>query len=317
MTLRSFVGRLRGDGHSDALTEQVLARLDESAARQNGEVASLRHELASLHNDIWASKVVRIGDRLLVGSRHLNLVFYIEADDKLIGPRLMVEGEYEPATTAFVKRVVTPDSTCIDVGANFGYYACMMGHLAWKGRTISFEADPATYRLLIDNIAINWCEGPVEARNVAVAAEAGELTLHRWINRSGNTGIIPPSREIAPGVRVDSQEFTVPAVTLDSLVGTVAQVDLVKIDVEGAETLVVAGMGELVRTYRPTVVLEWSPSQMVAAGSKPEELADRLAAWGIPVYTIDFDGRLRPLEVDQLAELPYQNIVLQPPERSG
>ena len=64
-------------------------------------------------------------------------------------PRFVVEGEYEPETTAFIRQTVKRDHICVDVGANFGYFACMMGHLAWDGRVIAYEADPKIYELLV------------------------------------------------------------------------------------------------------------------------------------------------------------------------
>ena len=79
-----------------------------------------------------------------------------------------------------------------------------MGHLAWNGRVIAYEADPKIYELLVSNVSMNWCERNVEPVNAAVAAEVGELTLHRWLHRSGNTGVIAPPPELGRRVRKHS-----------------------------------------------------------------------------------------------------------------
>ena len=232
----------------------------------------------------------------------------LEAGDQLIAPRFVVDGEYEPHTTAFLKTVVRPDSMCVDVGANFGYYSCLLGHLAWAGKVLSYEADPQMHALLVDNVAINWCEPNVTPINAAVAAEDGELTLHRWLNRSGNSGIIKPP----DGFIVQSEPFTVPAVTLDSLVGQLPKVDLVKIDVEGAESLVVAGMSSFVKSFRPIVVLEWSPTQIKDAGSTVDELAAALIAWNTDISVLGPGGRQDPIAPSDLSSLTYQNVVFTP-----
>jgi len=235
-------------GRADA----TLIDRDDAVARLDDAFGDIRRRLDRLDDSIWASKVVRVDDRLLAGCRHANLVFLLDAHDQLLTPRFVVDGEYEPHTTAFLKRVVEHDDVCLDVGANFGYYTCLFSHLAWNGRVLAYEADPDVHRLLVENVAINWSEPNVETVNAAVGARAGELTLHRWINRAGNSGIIPPPE----GWVVDTEQFTVEAVTLDALVGTLPKVDVVKIDVEGAESMVVAGMSSFIDEFRPTVVLE-------------------------------------------------------------
>jgi FkbM family methyltransferase len=287
-------------------------QLDDQAASIDRRFSEVREALRSLTDDVWSSKVVRVGDRLLVGCRHLDLVFLMQADDQLIVPRFVVDGEYEPTTTAFLKRTVGPESVCIDVGANFGYYACLMGHLAWKGQTYAYEADPEMHSVLVDNVSINWCEGLVHPINSAVGATDGELTLHRWDRRYGNSGIINPADVFAPGAGPDSHEFTVPCIALDSLVDRFERVDVVKIDVEGAESLVVEGMSKFVERYLPTVVFEWSPSQTRQAGFEPAALARAIGDWGFQVSVIGPDSELIPIDDNALPELPYQNIVLQP-----
>ena len=312
----AFGRRVRDGVFGARRHDEAVNTLDELTRGQRAladELTAMRADLQQIRNDVWASKVASVGDRLLVGSRHEKLVFHVEARDELIVPRFVVEGEYEPETTAFIRQTVKRDHICVDVGANFGYFACMMGHLAWDGRVIAYEADPKIYELLVDNVAMNWCERNVEPINAAVAAEVGELTLHRWLHRSGNTGVIAPP----PNWIVDSEDFTVRSITLDSLVGQLPRVDLVKIDVEGAESLVVAGMSEFIAHYRPTVVFEWAPIQIADAGFAPVELAASVGAWDMDISTLGPEGRRSPINFATLVSLPYQNVVLTPRERRG
>src|SRR5262245_25797121 len=109
----------------EGLRRALVGELDQLRASTAAELERLRAEIATTRNAIWSSKAVTAGDRIIVGCRHLNLVFYIDPDDHLIGPRFIVDGEYEPATTAFVLEHIGSDDTCIDVGANFGYYSCL------------------------------------------------------------------------------------------------------------------------------------------------------------------------------------------------
>ncbi len=295
----------------DALAERV-DQLDRTVAGLDS-TDRLQVSIDALRNDVWHSKVVNVGDRLLVGSRHLSMVFLVETSDRLIGPRFIVDGEYEPETTAFMMRTIRPDFVCIDVGANFGYYTCLMAKLSWLGRTISFEPDPQVFALLRDNVHINWCERVAEPMNAAVGAAPGILTLHRRLTRSGNTSIVRmTAAELEQIGEAESEEFSIDCVTLDDVGRRLGRVDIVKIDVEGAESLVFEGMAELVRTHRPTIVMEWSPDQTTQAGFSVAALADRFKSLELQPHRLNLDGSIVPVEHAEVAGLTYQNLVFTP-----
>jgi FkbM family methyltransferase len=241
------------------------------------------------------------------------MVFLVDAGDRLIGPRFIVDGEYEPETTSFMLKTIKPDNVCIDVGANFGYYTCLMARLSWRGRTISFEPDPHVFELLRDNVHINWCEAVVEPVNAAVGNSAGNLTLYRRISRSGNTSIIRmEADELDLLGEKATEEFTIDCVCLDDYADQLDRVDIVKVDVEGAESLVLAGMQELVRRHRPTVVMEWSPAQAVRAGFSVADLTDQVRSLCLLPHTLGANGALSPVSYQDLASLTYRNLVLTP-----
>ncbi len=274
---------------------------------------SLRDELASLREDVWHSKAVNLGDRLLVGARPFGLVFLIEPDDRLLGPRFVLDGEYETDTTAFLMRTVETEDVCIDVGANFGYFTCLMARRAWQGRTIAFEPDPRVFELLRENVFVNWSQHVVETINAAVGDVNGTITLHRRIGRSANTSLIAAALdEEDPTGRPRTEELVVDCVTLDSLSDRLQRVDLVKIDVEGAETLVVEGMQELVRRHRPTILMEWSPGQAAGGGYDLDELAKLLQSLDLSPKVILPGGETRAIGFGELAGLTYQNVVFSP-----
>jgi len=289
-----------------------LEQLDIKVAELGRRGAS-SDDVAALREDIWHSKVVNLGDRLLVGARHLNLVFLVDPTDRLIGPRFIVDGEYEPETTAFMRRVVNETSVCIDVGANFGYYSCLLGHLAWRGRVLAYEADPEVHRLLRDNVWINWCSAIVEPHNAAVADRDGTLRLYRRLTRAGNTSIIESTPEELEALDEPASEpFDVPAIALDSLLVHLSRVDLVKIDVEGAEALVLEGMRELVARRHPTIVMEWSPWQTRRAGFEVSKLVSLIGELDLIPHRIGPGGTTEEISLDALAGLTYQNLVLIP-----
>ena len=278
-------------------------------------LSTLHQRLDALSDDVWHSKAVNLGDRLLVGARHLGLVFLVQADDRLIGPRFVIDGEYEPETTEFMRRTVGETSVCIDVGANFGYYTCLLARLAWRGRTYAFEADPQVHALLRENVFINWCERLVEPIIRAVADQEESFRSFGELGDRATPASSAPRRRssnILPSHRPRNSGLRAPRSTPSPLTGRLERLDLVKIDVEGAESLVVRGMGELVRHHRPTIVMEWSPWQSERAGFALDDLIGQLAALDLTPHVLGADGSPRAISYEALAALDYQNIVLRP-----
>jgi FkbM family methyltransferase len=280
-------------------------------ARQTDLLESIQREVVYLRSDIWHARAVPIDGQILAGSRHLGLLYMVNSNDTLLGPQFLMEGECEPATTAFLRRTVKPTDVCIDVGANFGYFTCLMAKLAWQGQTMAFEADPQMCALLRRNILINWCDNGAEALNLAVGAEDGKMTLYRRVGRAGNTSIIQMRpEELEAFGEPPSEPFTVDCVALDHYAGELPKVDVVKIDVEGAESLVLAGMEALVRRHRPLIVMEWSPIQTERAGFTLTDLAAMIDKYELAPHLIMPDGDLEERSVADLPGLGYQNIVL-------
>ena len=169
------------------------------------------------------------------------------------------------------------------------------------------------FELLRENVFVNWCQPAVETINAAVGDTNGTITLHRRIGRSANTSLIAAAPdEDDPTGEARVEELAVDCVTLDSLADQLQRLDLVKIDVEGAETLVVKGMQQLVRRYRPTILMEWSPGQAAEGGFDMEELAGQLRSLELAPSVILPDGDTRGISYGELAELSYQNVVFRP-----
>jgi FkbM family methyltransferase len=296
----------------------LLDRLDHLEHRLEAiEAAMVRQEellgrdLSTRVDGLWASKATAIGDRVLVGCRHLDLAFYFPADDRLLMPQFVVNGEYERTTTAHLLAQLPPDGVCLDVGANVGYYTCLMSRICWQGRVVAFEADPEVFELLRDNVAINWCEKVAEPRNHAVADRSGSLTLYRRIGRSGNTSIADvPEGERERFGEPASVPFDVGCVTVDEIAADLERLDVVKIDVEGAEALVLEGMRETVARLDPLIIMEWSPDQALTAGGSARGLAEIVESLGLNANVFELDGSLRPITPTQLEHLTYQNVAL-------
>ena len=278
----------------------------------------LNHLLESVHRLETFSHGTRatyIGDkRVLVRIvvANANIAFIVESDDKLLTPWFMATGTYETDLTDFLVTQLTKDSHCLDVGANFGYFTCLMARFCPEGKIIGVEADTQIYQLTRDNIDINGFGNVASARNAAARETAEPVTMYRRTGRSGNTSIASVSesftREMGEPPVVP---FTVPGLRVDDLLADFGgRLDFMKVDVEGAEPLVFRGARETIsRNPQLTVVMEWSPGQIQHAGFHVAEFLSELDAAGLKPFDL-VDGQERAISFATLAGLPYRAGVI-------
>ena len=151
-----------------------------------------------------------------------------------------------------LQRLLSPGDVFIDVGANVGLYALKAARLVGPtGRVLALEPGAEAYGHLTSNLALNafsWAE----TMKVAASDRAGEAVLHHV-----PLGNDPQAFSLIANDRAEEGE-TVETLTLDSLVERcgLTRVDLIKIDVEGAEPMVIAGARRLLETFRPAVIFE-------------------------------------------------------------
>lgn len=197
------------------------------------------------------------------------IAYLVEADDLLISPWFIITGSYETRITKFLLRNLRSDSNCLDVGANFGYFACLMARFCPDGQVLAVEPDPQVFPLLRDNLAINGFADRATGLHAAVADSERMITLYRRDLRSANTSIVAATEAFTRLMGEPPVEpFAVAATTIDTLATTLGgRVDFLKIDVEGAEPLVLAGARETIAANpQIQIVMDWSPGQIEAAG---------------------------------------------------
>ena len=220
--------------------DALRGRVDELQARLDTEPASQPAATSSLHGTYVGDNRMLIAT--LWGGRLLG-----PADDLSLMPELVVNGTYDVPFTAFVQRHIQPGDTVIDVGANFGLFTLLLAYQVWEfGRVISYEASPRVLELLRDNVALNWLDDRIQIVPKAAAAASGSLPFLAP-RRFAMTGSLQPVEHLlSTENRVDSLDrIKVEAEPLDVHAGRFERIDLIKVDVEGAEEQVFAGMERL------------------------------------------------------------------------
>jgi FkbM family methyltransferase len=206
----------------------------------------------------------------------------------MIGREILRQGCWEWETFCFLEEWLSPGMTVIDVGANIGQYAMLAStRVGPHGRVHCFEPHPGVYQVLTRNLRRSGCANVV-ARPLALAATPGARDLFlQPIDNVGATSFKPRDTAL-PGSRV-----RVKATTLDAYVKArrLGRVDLIKIDVEGAELEVLEGAARTLDA-NPDIVLvvEFLRENAQRFGRSVEELETHLRALGFRLFSINMGG---------------------------
>lgn len=204
----------------------------------------------------------------------------------IIGQYIYYFGLWEPTITAWVSRRLAPGDVFLDVGANIGYYSLLASHLVGpRGSVVAIEASPATFQALSHNLAMNKIAN-VRALNLAASDRAGRLTLYRGEEHNSGRATVVDGQ----GLEVEAE---VPAAPLNSILsaGELRRLRLAKIDVEGAEAQVVAGMGALIEQGRDDleIIIEINPAQLQHQGTTAEVVLAPFLRAGYHAYVLAND----------------------------
>ena len=180
----------------------------------------------------------------------------------------------------------------IDIGASIGLWSLLAAERRPDARIHAFEPVPEVAAHCERHVALNGLE-TIVLNVAAVGAEDGVAPFYAI--RTANTGA---SSLIAR--RFPADEIAVPVVTLDSYVerARLDRVDVLKVDVEGAERLVfVGGRRTLSRDDAPAIFFEVDERLCAAAGTTPREVKQTLVDYGYGIFTWR-RGAFGPVAVD-------------------
>ena len=205
-------------------------------------------------------------------------------------------GIHSYSEASLVRRFLPADGVFLDVGANQGELTLVAARRAPEGSVIAFEPVPTWFELLGENVRLNGLRN-VRLVNAAVADIEGTHEMFAPADDHGGGGHNEGLSTFGRAGELDRPVGVVPTVTLDRFAEREAidRVDVIKIDVEGAEGLVLSGARELLARCRPVLVLEWNPGALAAVSGPPEQLLRELSALGYRISEVDPFARIRPL----------------------
>ncbi len=228
-------------------------------------------------------RLLRWASRFLVAKLEPGTYIRVSDATDSVEQAIVYQGLLEPEDVRFFLSLLEPGMTVFDVGANLGTYALLAARrVGPSGRLHAFEPGPATADRLRGNVRLNGLSNVV-VNQAAVSDRAGVITLYLQDDSDCNT--------LTAGAGTPVQ---VPALTLDDYVGThnLGQVDVLKMDVEGAEVTALRGGGRLLAAPRaPLILLEFNPQALEKAGSSVSELRQLLEGHAYRCHALQaYDG---------------------------
>ena len=168
----------------------------------------------------------------------------------------------------------------MDVGANQGYFTLQSASLVGpEGAVHAFEPSPQVADLLEFNCRLNSRDNITLHRN-AVSNECGIVEFNVATNEHCG---LSSMRDIG---HLSIKKINIPSITLDSIKETLPYVKLVKIDVEGAEFMILQGMCELIQRDHPYIIFELTNDFLLQMGSNAAMVVDYLTALNYTCYEI-------------------------------
>jgi FkbM family methyltransferase len=225
--------------------------------------------------------------------------------------QIFIAGCIDPNEFAFLDKVLEPGMSFLDAGANEGIYTLFAAVRVGNGAVWAFEPSQREMERLERNIQLNGL-GNVKTFRMGLADEDGEAEL--TVAAAEHSGQNTFGEFVYPTVESLRREV-VPVRTLDRVVEDqgITSLDVVKVDVEGAEQRLLRGARNALRAFRPIILLEASDAALRKQDGDRKRLCEELTAQDYRIYSFDPGSGLPTARI----LTPYSdNLVAAPVEKA-
>lgn len=307
--------------HAAARMAQAEDRMDELKASVDSSVAGMERRIddllpafARIESYALASArrvAVPCGPGEILLRTSVGFVLCPSTDHPLLAT-LMETGELEPGVRQLIERLLEPDDAFIDIGANIGMHTIAAARaMGGRGRIFAFEAFEPTARLLERTVWLNGFAGMVEVHASAVCDEAGQRTLFLG-QTSGHHSLYPLSAQGAD----ERSCASVRCVRLDEALDASIPVELLKMDVEGAELEVLASSDRLIAANPGIgIIAEFASVHLQRTGHSVDHWLGEFERRGLVWRVIDdSSGRLLDWDRDRIGAATSVNLFFARPD---
>lgn len=303
---------VEGDLPSEKIMDYLLGELVGKWKRLSAQYGFRRAPVRTV-NRLLSWLVRCLSQRaVIVRLPRWKLKVLLPAKWKGIGRYVFAFREFYEPELAYLQNLLFPRGTFVDVGANLGIYTLVASRIVGNlGCVIAFEPSMQSFPLLRKNVALNGLTN-ICAFRAALSERAEKVRLyHAPCCPSGNSLAHHPSFP-------ESFEEVVTE-TLDAVLQRISaeRVDVIKIDVQGAEELVLRGAQKVVASTNPVIIFEFWPEGASLLGLSPYGAWNLLEGLGYRFFTVRSDCTISRIESPP-TDMAYVNILaIHPDKRKG
>jgi FkbM family methyltransferase len=228
-----------------------------------------------------------------------------------MGGQIFFRGSYSGDQLTLIEKLLDRADVFLDVGANQGEFSIAAARIVQQGKVIAFEPVSEYRERLIENVRLNNFVN-VQVISVALGEKEGSLPIYdqqeMFMDGTRHEGL--PTL-FASESRHHAREV-VPVKRLDDVLREldVSRVNVIKLDIEGAEWNALRGAVNTLARCRPTLIVEIGRETCQAAGYEPEALVEWLSGLGYRIEKIIEGGKTIPINQESLEN--FQNVVAYP-----
>lgn len=244
------------------------------------------------------------------------LRYYLFPDDDLSLIYLRKTLFDDPNIFPLLERIISPNATVVDVGANVGLFTLFAAKRANLGHIYAFEPEMINFGRLRENITLARLKN-VTVEQSALSNYIGTATLNVFSENRVLNSLGRPIIRTSEKVYESDETQEVPITTLDCFAETygLSHIDLLKVDVEGAEPKVFAGCEQLLRNRKlKYIVFEISQTPLHALGYTAYDTFDTLEKHGYIIKRILTGGNTRVIDRREDANVILANFLAVRPE---
>ena len=277
------------DGNGDALIHETLSAHDVTATTVRRALGQANQHSTPTPFSVRLSP----SDVAYVSVGGIDVA--LDTADQSVSAHIIEAGEWEPRVVHVLRKYLTAGSVFVDIGANVGWHTVVGSSIVGSaGRVYAIEPNPDNARLIAHTVQRNNLTN-VELLPFALSERTGFAAFRSAIGSNGgfawgnDPSFIDPAVTIVPTVRFDDLD--------------IAHVDVIKMDVEGAEPQVMRGAVEMIERDHPVIVFEFSCEMTQRVGGvAPREHLRFFEDHGYTLSIIDrADGSQIPVtDVDAL-----------------
>jgi len=312
------VAALRQRANQPVPTDELSSRLSriEIAVQSTASTLQALAQQSGAQQDILFSQVAYLGENRALTYLRSGQKIFVDTRSVDIGTHLMLGGWWESNYATAFCNLLKPGDIMLDIGANHGFYSLIAApRVAPGGHIYAFEPRKTFYDLIMASVSVNGLGDIVSVANLALGDSDGDVTMAFDRYWSGGSHIEIGGRQGADSHTPTALEReSVKCVSLDNyLGGKLDKVDVIKMDIEGAEGLALKGMSKIIdRSRNLKMMMEFCPAMLAGFECDADFVVQFLESRGFMCWEIAVDGGLLPTRWDKITQDPeiIRNVIV-------